>query len=261
MASKRIYQIAKEFECDEKKIIDFLSENGIKVANRLSAVSEDTYNFLKTTLFAPPPPPPPPEPEPEPKPEPEPVKVEEKPAQVAPPEVSGEASPAQGGKKKKKKKKKPVLPPTDPEHPELDEFKDQPVPFMTEEDVNEPTLAIYAAAITAGNEFIKNYGGKHKAKLHKSMTLWELLQDIKFDKPDSSPIRYWQAVSKLVTKAFKLMQIYGVSNREILGEIRNKTKVLGLKYEPQEIFTEEENQLFENQRKILFEAFGHGIGK
>ena len=85
MAAKRIYQIAKEFECDEKKIIEFLTGQGIKVANRLSAVSEDTYNLLKAKLFAPPPPPPPP---PEPKPEP----VAETPAQVTTVEASGEES-------------------------------------------------------------------------------------------------------------------------------------------------------------------------
>ena len=265
MASKRIYQIAKEFECDEKKIIDFLAAQGIKVANRLSAVSEDTYNLLKTTLFAPPPPPPEPEPEPEPEPQPEPKPepVIEQPAQVAPPEVQGEETPPQGGgKKKKKKKKKPPTPEEiNPEHPELVEFKDQPVPFMTEEEPNAATQAIYAAGIQAGNDFIKKYGGKHKARLYQTMTLWELLQDIKFDNPDASPIRYWQAVAKLITKAFKLMQAYGMENREILGEMREKAKGLGSKYEPQEIFTAEENQLFEEQQKALFEAFGHGIGK
>ncbi|MBO4779061.1 MAG: translation initiation factor IF-2 N-terminal domain-containing protein, partial [Selenomonadaceae bacterium] len=61
MAAKRIYQMAKEFERDEKEIIEFLIGQGIKVANRLSAVSEDTYNMLKVKYTAPPPPP---EPEP-----------------------------------------------------------------------------------------------------------------------------------------------------------------------------------------------------
>ena len=260
MASKRIYQIAKEFESDEKKIIDFLAANGIKVANRLSAVSEDTYNFLKTTLFAPPPEPKP-EPKPEPEPEPEPELVEEKLAQVVPSEVSSEEAPTQGDGKKKKKKKKKKTTPIDPDNPELDEFKDQPVPFMTEDDVNAPTQAIYAAAITAGNDFIKSYGGKHKAKLHVNMPICDLLLDVKFDNPDSSPIRYWQAIAKLTTKAFKIMQSYGITNREILGEIREITKNIGTKYEPQEIFTAEENQIFEEQQNILFETFGHGIGK
>ena len=43
--------------------------------------------------------------------------------------------------------------------------------------------------------------------------------------------------------------------------MRDKTIAIGAKYEPQEIFTAEENQLFEDQQKILFDAFGHGLGK
>ncbi len=259
MASKRIYQIAKEFECDEKKIIEFLTGQGIKVANRLSAVSEDTYNLLKTTLFAPPPPPPP---QPEPKPEP----VAEKPAQVASTEAPTDEVPAQGKKKKKKKKKHQG---DDQIDLELEAFKDQPVPFVSNNEVaNAPTQAVYGAAITAGNKLIEHYvqDGKgrfapFKAKLHKNMDVWAILQEIKIDDPDSAPICYWHAVNKLTTKAFKLMQEYGMKNRELLAEMREVTKDVGSKYVPQEIFTDEENQRFEAQQKFLFEAFGHGMGK
>ena len=256
MASKRIYQIAKEFECDEKKIIEFLTGQGIKVANRLSAVSEDTYNLLKAKLFAPPPPP-------EPKPEPVAEKI---PAQVTTAETPGEEIPEQGKKKKKKKKKKHA----DQFDPELEEFKDQPVPFSApnNEIANAPTQAVYGAAITAGNEFVNHYmpDGKgrfspFKVGLHRGIDSWTLMQDIKIDDPDSSPVRYWQAVSKLVTKAFKLMQGYGMKNRELLAEMREVTKDVGSKYVPQEIFTDEENQRFAIQQKFLFEVFGHGMGK
>ena len=60
--TKRIFQLAKEFERDEKEIIAYLTTQGIKVSNRLSAVSEETYNMLKVKFTAPP------EPEPEPEP-------------------------------------------------------------------------------------------------------------------------------------------------------------------------------------------------
>ena len=63
MATKRIYQLVKEFERDDKEIIAFLTSQGIKVTNKLSAVSEETYNMLKAKFMAPPPPP---EPEPQP---------------------------------------------------------------------------------------------------------------------------------------------------------------------------------------------------
>ena len=266
MAAKRIYQIAKEFECDEKKIIDFLMTQGIKVANRLSAVSEDTYNLLKTKLFAPPPPPPPP---PEPKPEP----VVEKPAQVAPPSedasATSEETPAPA-KKKKKKKKKPAQADEQADEQadlELEEFKDQPVPFMSSSNAGEAnalTQAVYGAAITAGNAFIERYNPKSKrvrAHLTRSLDAWWLMQELKFDNPDSAPILYWQAVNKLTTKAYKLLQQYGLNNRELLAEMRETVKAVGLKYEPQEIFTDEENQRFEAQQNALFMMFGHGMGK
>lgn len=267
MAAKRIYQIAKEFECEEKKIIEFLTEQGIKVANRLSAVSDDTYKLLKAKLFAPPPPEP--EPEPEPKPEP----VAEKTAQVAPvvetaPE--GEvAPPAPGKKKKKKKKKAPQAEATEgqTEDEENQEDDDEDVPPVNFDAVNAATQKAMAASLVAGNNFLNTYKvskrKKKESQLHlsRSMDVWGLLQDLKFDDPDSSPIRYWQAVNKLTTKAYRLIQEFGLKNRELMAEIRETFKGLGTEYVPQEIFTDEENQKFAEQQKVLFEAFGHGMGK
>jgi len=264
MPAKRIYQIAKEFECEEKKIIDFLTTQGIKVSNRLSAVSEDTYNLLKTKLFAPPPPPP--EPKPELKPEPKPEPVVEKTEQVASAATetpAGEA-PAQPAKKKKKKKKK--NPQANVENPDEEEQEDselqKPFDFAM---VEAATQKVAAASLFSGTDFINHYTkgvkSKNKAVLYRNMDVWGLLQDLTFDDPDSSPIKYWQAVNKLTTKAFKLMQEYGMKNREILGEMRELFKKAGAKYEPQEIFTEEENALFESQQKFIFETFSHGMGK
>lgn len=264
MAAKRIYQLAKEFECDEKKIIEFLTGQGIKVANRLSAVSEDTYNLLKTKLFAPPPPPPPPPPKPEPKPEPV---VEKKTAQETPSaETPGETAPPAPAKKKKKKKKKAPQPDEQVEGEENQEDDElaSPVNF---EAVNAASQAVMGASIVAGNEFLNRYRltkrQKKEARFHltRNMDVWGVLQDLKFDDPDSSPIRYWQAVNKLTTKAYKLMQEFGLKNREVMAEMRENMKKVGVKYEPQEIFTDEENQRFEAQQKVLFEVFGHGMGK
>ena len=47
VATKRVYQVAKELNCDEQKVIDFLKNQGIKVVNRLSVVSEDNYKLLQ----------------------------------------------------------------------------------------------------------------------------------------------------------------------------------------------------------------------
>ena len=91
--TKRIFQLAKEFERDEKEIMAFLTTQGIKVSNRLSAVSEETYNMLKTKFTALPEP----EPEPEPPPKPEPIE--------------------QPAAKKKNKKIKPRNPPSRPRPP------------------------------------------------------------------------------------------------------------------------------------------------
>ena len=105
LASKRIYQIAKEFEREEKEIIEFLTAQGIKVGNRLSAVSEEAYNMLKAKYTAPPP-----EPEPEPKPAPKPKpkpKAESKPeSKPAPAAQTPSAEQPQAPTKKKKNKKK-----------------------------------------------------------------------------------------------------------------------------------------------------------
>ena len=267
MAAKRIYQLAKEFECDEKKIIDFLTAQGIKVANRLSAVSDDTYTLLKTTLFAPPPEP---EPEPEPAP-PSPPKVEE-PAQAAQtPAESTEETPAPvqgGGKKKKKKKKKAAQ--GEGEQTEEGESQEQEEKINVQVNfdlVNAATQAVSASSLVAGNDFLKSYlpfnrrkSKETKTALTRNMDVWGLLQYLVLDDPDSSPIRYWEAVNKLTTAAYKLAQEYGLRNRDILGEMREVIKPVGAKYEPQEIFTDEENQKFAAQQKFLFDKFGHGMG-
>ena len=269
MAAKRIYQIAKEFECDEKKIIEFLTGQGIKVANRLSAVSDDTYHLLKKTLFAPPP-----EPEPEPEPAPPPAPKVEEPAQVeqaAEPTEETPAPPAQGGGKKKKKKKKKSAQVEGEQQATEDESQDQEEPINPQvnfELVNAATQAVCGASLISGNDFLKKYVPFKKRNknqesivhLSRAMDVWGLLQFLNFDSPDSSPIRYWQAVNKLTTAAYKLLQEYGLKNRELLAEMRETVKTVGTKYEPQEIFTDEENQKFEAQQKFLFEAFGHGMG-
>lgn len=255
MATKRIYQLAKEFERDEKDIIEFLIKQGIKVANRLSAVSEDTYNMLKAKYTAPP------EPEPEPEPEP----VPEPPAPSEPDTPSAEQEPAPG-KKKKKKKKSPQPPAADVESAE-----EQPQGDETDESFydppNESTQSICRNAIEAGNEFIKNYNlgiSKRKARaaalrLSKHTDVWGIMREIKFDYPDTSPVRYWQAVNKLTTKAYHLINNYGIANRELLAEMRDNMMIVGNDYEPREIFTDEENQMFATQQKFFFRTFGHGM--
>ena len=264
MATKRIYQIAKDFECDEKKIIEFLTGQGIKVANRLSAVSEDTYNLLKAKFLAPPPPP-------EPEPEPEPAPKVEEPAQVAQPAPPPEGAPAQGGGKKKKKKKKSPQAAQQPATDENSDSEDEVTVSVDLDAVHAATQAVCGEALVASNEFLKKYVSASKRKKKKNSTSpyfglsrntdsWALIQDLNFDYPDASPMRYYQAVNKLTTKAFKLMQNYGLSNREILGEMRDNLKSVGAKYEPQEIFTNEENQRFEFQQRFLFNRFGHGMG-
>ena len=271
MAAKRIYQIAKEFERDEKEIIEFLTGQGIKVSNRLSAVSEETFNLLKAKYTAPP------EPEPEPEPIPEPAPVVEKTAQPAPSDASTEQTPAPAKKKKKKKKKKSGQ---ITEEELIAEYEaeeaaqgaqdvqgdTQPASGQT---YNAATRAVYHSAIAAGNAFIKDYRmgmtkkqfSETKTKLTYNTDSWAVLQELKFDYPDTSAARYWQAMNKLSTRAFKLMNAYGLSHREILGELRNLTAPLGAEYEPKEIFTDEENQLFAEQQKLLFRIFGHGMGK
>lgn len=261
VATKRIYQLAKEFEHDEKEIIEFLTSQGIKVANRLSAVNEDTYNLLKAKYTAPPPPP-----EPEPKPEPEPavepitqVKPDDNPAeQTAPPQP-----PTPG---KKKKKKKSAQPDEQPDA-QVPEFETEDDPAITQS-INESTRAVYHEAIAAGNEFIANYNGNFTKRERKAMKTrmtrftdtWGVLAELKFDYPDTSPVRYWQAVNKLTTRAFKLINEYGLSHRQILANLRDLVIPLGAKYEPREIFTDEENERFAEQQSLLYRLFGHGMG-
>ena len=262
MAAKRIYQIAKEIERDEKEIIEFLTAQGIKVGNRLSAVSDDTYNLLKAKFTAPP--------EPEPVPEPEPAPVVEKPAPAPNAETQGDQAPQQGGgKKKKKKHKNPLGDTTIPFEP-VNQGGGAPVAASVNvEALNAETQAIYHEAIEAGNSFIEHYsfGGmskkKYKAlkpKLTGSPDSWAVLCEHRSEYPDYSPARYWQAINKLATKAFKLINVFGLSHREFLADMRVTLAPVGLKYAPREIFTDEENQLFEEQQQFIFRAFSHGMG-
>ena len=43
----RIYELEKELNQDSAAIIEFLKKHKVRVANRFSAVDEETYNFLK----------------------------------------------------------------------------------------------------------------------------------------------------------------------------------------------------------------------
>lgn len=251
MAAKRIYQLAKEFERDEKDIIAFLTAQGIKVGNRLSAVSDDIYNLLKAKYTAPPPPP---EPEPEPEP-------------VAPPAADATDQPAPS-KKKKKKKKKAAQP--EDAVTELVEEAQEPPPdidyFRYEfDDLEKGTQAVYKDAIAEGNAFITDYNfmskkrrKDKKLRLARITDPLAIISNIRFDEPDSSPVRYWNAVNKLVTGAFNLVNDYGVNNRAVLGEMRDLLLPLA-KYEPREIFTDEENKRFEEQQLAMYRFFGHGM--
>ena len=270
--TKRIFQLSKEFGRDEKEIIAFLTEQGIKVSNRLSAVSEETYNMLKAKFMAPPEPEPAPEPAPAPQPEPAvkeaaPAKTDEAPAQ--------QTQPAPAGKKKKKKNKAPqpeAASQGQAQDPEKNE--EDPVKLVSEEkfsNVTKRTQAILFEGIVAGNEFINNYStnsggpvlGKGKKlipHLTPNLDTWEILYNHKFEYSDDSPARYWNSVAKLMTRAFKINNAFGLSHRDDLAKIREATKSVGLDYQPREIFTDEENQKFAAQQKLLFESFGHGMG-
>lgn len=262
--TKRIFQLSKEFERDEKEIIAFLTAQGIKVSNRLSAVSEEAYNMLKAKFMAPP------EPEPEPEPvvqEPAPVEVDEAPSQQ--PQPSG---------KKKKKNKSPQPAPqaqTLAPVPAKEQTTDaEPVKLVSDEKIanmSKRTQSAMFEGIVAGNEFIANYsttsgravigkGRKAIAQLSPTLDMWEVLYNHKFEYPDSSPARYWNSVAKLMTRAFKINNAFGLKNREAFAKIREATKSLGADYQPREIFTEEENQKFAEQQKLLYETFGHGAG-
>ena len=274
MAAKRIYQIAKEFERDEKEIIEFLTGQGIKVGNRLSAISEDAYNMLKAKYTAPPEPEPVPEPpKPEPKPEPKPkikseLKTELKPEIKSESAESAEqtAQPAEpdqpSTKKKKKKKKKSAA---------QDDEAGEPLPEVSAEELqelNDATQAILYEGIQAGCQFIQKYSNgltkkqrkEYAARLLPNTDFWAILRDFNRDDPDSSPVKYWDGVARLVTMAFRLGNEFGLNHRENLGELRNVVKPVGIPYEPREIFTDEENELFAEQQKFLFVAFGSGMG-
>ena len=269
MATKRIYQLVKEFERDDKEIIAYLTSQGIKVTNKLSAVSDETYNMLKAKFMAPPPPP-----EPEPAPEPPPAVKEDAPAE------SSEAAtqPAPDFKKKKKKNKapqpgqapQPQAQPQDKTQPQAEPGED--IKIISDEKIANMarrTQSILFEGIKAGNEFIRHYsthsGGSVTGKrpipiLTPNLDTWEVLFNHKFEYPDSSPARYWNAVAKLMTRAFKINNAFGMSHREELAKMRDAIKPVGLKYQPREIFTDEENELFEAQQKLLFKTFGHGAG-
>lgn len=270
MAAKRIYQIAKEFERDEKEIIEFLTGQGIKVGNRLSAVSDETYNMLKAKFTAPPEP----EPAPEPPPPPPPPAEVEKPAPETPADVQPEQAPAQGGGKRKKRRGKGGFQPYqgDPDTPfEPEKQGGTPIiqPSANIEAVNNATRDVYTEAIIAGNQFIENvrFGGLSKKaykaaspKLTGTMDVATLLQEHRIDYPDSTPVRYWKAVNKLTTRAYKFINEFGMEHRQVLAEMRKTLNPVGKEYEPREIFTDEENKLFAEQHMFLFRAFGHGIG-
>ena len=279
MATKRIYQLVKEFERDDKEIIAFLTSQGIKVTNKLSAVSEETYNMLKAKFMAPPPPP-----EPEPAPEPPPAVKEDAPAESSEEAATQSTQPAPDFKKKKKKNKapqpgqapQPQAQPQDKTQPQAQEQTEEgePVKIISDEKIanmSRRTQSILFEGIKAGNEFIRHYsthsgntalkqGKKLIPHLTPTLDTWEVLYNHKFEYPDASPARYWNAVAKLMTRAFKINNAFGMSHREELAKMREATKPVGLKYQPREIFTDEENELFEAQQKLLFKTFGHGAG-
>jgi len=274
LAAKRIYQIAKEFERDEKEIIEFLTGQGIKVGNRLSAISEDAYNMLKAKYTAPPEPEPVPEPpKPEPKPEPKPKIKSELKTELKPEIKSESAEPAEqtaqpaepdqpSAKKKKKKKKKSAA---------QDDEAGEPLPEVSAEELqelNDATQAILYEGIQAGCQFIQKYSNgltKRQRKesgfnLSPNTDPWAVLRDFNREDPDRSPAKYWDGVARLVTMAFRLGNEFGLNHRENLGELRNVVKPVGIPYEPREIFTDEENELFAEQQKFLFMTFGSGMG-
>ena len=261
MAAKRIYQLAKEFERDEKEIIEYLTSQGIKVANRLSAVSDDTYVLLKAKFTEPP--------KVE---EPEPPKVEE-PAPVEKTVVfSSDQKPAdeqtQGGKKKNKKNKNPQQQ-GQQQGQQGQQQAQSPQLAQQAPIINKSTQEVYNEAIKAGNDFIERYVPFNKrkkknraeaGKIGPFMDSWGLLQSSRFEYVDSAPSLYWQAVNKLTTAAYKKTQNFGLSNRAFMAEMREAFKLVGAPYVPREIFTDEENELFATQQKFLFSTFSHGQG-
>ena len=247
--AKRIYEIAKEFVRDEKEIMEFLTAQGIRVANRLSAVSEDTYNMLKIKFTEPPkveePPPAP--------------KVEQ-PA-VKPESSAEEESAAQPSPKKKKKANVAQPQPTDAA--QADAPKAQAPLSKSEAAMRE----IYKEAMRDGNEFIEHYtpsgSKKHQpygTAMGSELNAWGLMQSAKIIDAGDSPALYWQAVNKLTTAAFKSIQRFGLQHREEIAQMRDATKDIGDDYVPREIFTDEENARFAKQQRFLFTTFGHGQG-
>ena len=268
LASKRIYQIAKEFEREEKEIIEFLTAQGIKVGNRLSAVSEEAYNMLKAKYTAPPP-----EPEPEPKPAPKPKpkpKAESKPeSKPAPAAQTPSAEQPQAPTKKKKNKKKKNKQAED--GTQIIEFSDEELAAIQPAEgsqFNRATQSALLEGMLAGNEFIEHYSDgltkkqrkANKPHLSPKMGTWAILQNFDHEEPNSSPARYWNAIARLTTMAFRLNDSFGISNRTILAEMRNTVNTVGAKYSPREIFTDEENDLFAAQQNFLFKLFGSGMG-
>ena len=249
--AKRIYEIAKEFVRDDKEIIEFLTAQGIRVANRLSAVSEDTYNLLKAKFTE--------QPKVEEPPKPEPPKVEKPAVQTAPTKVE----PAQDAASKKKKKAAQPQPQTQPDDDEQPSLQLQTGSPKAEAAMR----AIYKEAMRAGNEFIEHYTPSGSKKnppagttLGAGFNSWALMQPSKIENADESPATYWRAVNKLTTAAYRKIQNFGLANREAVAEMREATKAIGEEFVPREIFTDEENERFAKQKHFLFMTFGHGQG-
>ena len=139
--------------------------------------------------------------------------------------------------------------------------------------LDKQTQTVLYEGIVAGNEFIRRYNSNHgqlpppngkKSKvpmLLPTLDTWAILYNHKFEDSDATPARYWNSVAKLMTRAFKINNSFGMSHRESLGKMRDATAPVGKEYEPREIFTDEENQKFAAQQKLLFQSFGHGMGK
>ena len=253
--AKRIYEIAKELARDEKEIMEFLASQGIRVANRLSAVNEDTYNLIKVKFTE--------QPKVE---EPEPPKVEK----TAPATETQSAEEVAQPSKKKKKNKNPQAQQQQPQQGQPAQPGNNAAQLADDIDfdkLNTATQKVYKEAIKAGNEFITKYTAsgtkKHPpfgAVIGTNLTPWGLMQASKVVDPGNSPALYWRAVNKLTTAAYKKIQNFGLANREAIAEMRDLTKEIGADYVPREIFTDEENERFAKQQRFLFMTFGHGQG-
>ncbi|MBR4382418.1 MAG: translation initiation factor IF-2 N-terminal domain-containing protein, partial [Selenomonadaceae bacterium] len=218
--AKRIYEIAKELVRDEKEIMEFLTAQGIRVANRLSAVNEDTYNLVKTKFTE--------QPKVE---EPEPPKVEEPAPKVEQPKAEqNDAAPSP----KKKKKNKAQQPPDGTQPPTI-----QMQPQQNLSDLNAATQAVYNEAIKAGNEFIGHYKQVNEKKtdiagngMGVAFDSFGLLFSGKVYNADESPALYWRAVNKLTTAAYRKIQRFGLKHKEELAEMREAMKEVGSPYVP-----------------------------